>query len=115
MSAFQMEPNNYHHFYLTEDGRVCSTGQHCPGFPRVLYDTLIRLSYDGDALVYCCRLSMAHGMDRCEVSVTIPFNPTEPWSGSIINSEPNTGVEMMTHISRFSRFRIRRTHMAAAP
>jgi hypothetical protein len=29
----------------------------------------------------------------------IPFNPTETWSGSIIGSEPNTGVEMMEHIA----------------
>jgi hypothetical protein len=31
--------------------------------------------------------------------MTIPFDPTEPWSGSIINSEPDTGVEMMAHIA----------------
>jgi hypothetical protein len=42
---------------------------------------------------------MAHGLDRCEVSVMIPFDPMEPWSGSIIGSEPNTGVEMMVHIT----------------
>jgi hypothetical protein len=57
------------------------------------------LGYDGDALVYRCRLSMAHGLDRCEVSVMIPFDLMEPWSGSIIGGEPNTGVEMMAHIA----------------
>jgi hypothetical protein len=36
-----MELNDYPHFDLTEDGRLCSMGQHCPGFPRVLYDALI--------------------------------------------------------------------------
>jgi hypothetical protein len=92
MSAFQMELNDYPHFDLTEDGRLCSTCQHWPGFLRVLYDTLIRLGYDGDAPVYRCRLSTAHSMDQCEVSMTIPFNPTEPWSGSVIDSEPDTGV-----------------------
>jgi hypothetical protein len=51
MSAFQMELNDYPNFYFAEDGRLCSTGQHCPGFPRVLYDILIRLAYDGDTLV----------------------------------------------------------------
>jgi hypothetical protein len=96
MSAFQMELNDYPHFNLAEDGRLCSTGQHCP---RVLYDALIRLGYDGDALVYRCRLSMAHGLDRCEVSMMVRFDPTEPWSGSIIGSEPDTGVEMMAHIA----------------
>jgi hypothetical protein len=34
----------------------------------------------------------------CEVSVTIPFNPSEPSSGSVIGSEPDTGIEMMVHI-----------------
>jgi hypothetical protein len=27
------------------------------------------------------------------------FDPTEPWSGSIIGNEPNTGIEMMSHIA----------------
>jgi hypothetical protein len=78
MSALQMELNDYPHFYLTEDGRLCSTGQHCPGFLRVLYDTLIHLGYDRDAPIYHCRLSMPHGLDRCEVSMMVPFDPTEP-------------------------------------
>jgi hypothetical protein len=99
MSAFQMELNNYPHFDLVEDGRLCSMGQHCLGFPRVLYDALVRLGYDGDAPVYRCRLSMAHGMNQYEVSVPIPFDPTEPWSGSIISSKPDTGVELMAHMA----------------
>jgi hypothetical protein len=94
-----MELNDYPLFDLAEDGRLCSTGQHCPGFSRVLYDALIHLGYDGDASVYRCRLSMAHGLDRCEVSVTIPFDLMEPWSGSVIGSELDTGVEMMAHIT----------------
>jgi hypothetical protein len=76
MSTFQMELNDYPNFDLAEDETLCSTGQHCLGFPRVLYDTLIRLGYDWDASVYRCRLSTAHGMDQCEVSVTKPFDPT---------------------------------------
>jgi hypothetical protein len=52
MSVFQMELNDYPHFYLIEDKRLCSMGQHCMGFSRVLYDPLIRLGYDRDALVY---------------------------------------------------------------
>jgi hypothetical protein len=67
-------------------------GQHCLGFPRVLYDALIHLGYDRDASVYHCQLSMAHGLDRCEVSVIVPFDPMELWSGSIIGSEPNTAL-----------------------
>jgi hypothetical protein len=99
MSVFQMELNDYPHFDLTKDGRLCSMGQHCPGFPRVLYNALICLGYDGDAPVYRCRLSTAHGMDQCEVSTMIPFDPTEPWSGSVISSEPDTGVELMAHVA----------------
>jgi hypothetical protein len=102
MSAFQMELNDYPHFDLAEDGRLCSTGQHCPGFPRLLYDALIRLGNDGDAPVYRCRLSRVHDLDRCEVSMTIPFDPARSWSGSIIDSEPDTGIEMMAHIARTS-------------
>jgi hypothetical protein len=115
MSVFQMELNDYPHFYLVDDGRLCSMGQHCPGFPRVLYDTLIRLGYDGDASVYHCRLSRVHDLDRCEVSMMIPFDPTEPWSGSIIGSEPDTGVEMMAHIALTSLCEDRLTATAALP
>jgi hypothetical protein len=115
MSAFQMELNDYPDFYLTEDGRLCSTGQHCPGFTRVLYDALIRFGYNRDAPVYHCWLSMAHSMDRCEVSVMVPFNPTEPWSGSIVGSEPDTNVEMMVHIALTSLRKDRLTATTALP
>jgi hypothetical protein len=115
MSTFQIEPNNYPHFYLTEDGRLCSTGQHCPGFLRVLYDARIHLGYNRDAPVYHCRLSMAHDLDKCEVSATIPFDPTEPWSGSVIGSKPDTGIEMMAHIALTSLCKDRLTTTAALP
>jgi hypothetical protein len=88
MSAFQMEMNDYPHFYLANDGRLCSTCQHYPGFLRVLYDALIHLGYNGDAPVYRCRLSRVHDLDSCEVSVMIPFNPVEPWSGYVIVVSP---------------------------
>jgi hypothetical protein len=42
---------------------------------------------------------MAHDMDQCVVNVMIPFDPTEPWPGFIIGSEPDTGVELMAHIA----------------
>jgi hypothetical protein len=29
----------------------------------------------------------------------IPFNPAQPWSGSVIGNEPNSGIEMMAHIA----------------
>jgi hypothetical protein len=94
-----MELNDNSHFDLAKDGTLCSTGQYCPGFPRVPYDTLIRLGYDGDTLVYHCQLSTTHGMDQCEVSMTIPFDPMEPWSGSVMGSEPDTGVDLMAHMA----------------
>jgi hypothetical protein len=115
MSAFQMELNDYPHFDLAEDGRLCSMVQHCPGFPRVLYDALIRLDYDGDAPVYRCRLSTTHGMDRCKDSVTIPLDTMEPWLGSIIGSEPDTGVELMAHIALTSLCEDRLTAITALP
>jgi hypothetical protein len=115
MSAFQMEMNNYPYFYLIEDGRLCSMGQHCLGLPRVLYDVLIHLGYDGDAPIYRCQLSTAHSMDQCDVSMTITFDPTEPWSGSVIGSEPGTGVEMMVHIAHTSLCEDRFAALVALP
>jgi hypothetical protein len=47
MSVFQIELNDYPHFDLAKDGRLCSTGQHCPGFPRVLYDAFTVLATTG--------------------------------------------------------------------
>jgi hypothetical protein len=38
-------------------------------------------------------------LDRCKVSVTIPLDPTHPWSGFIVSSEPDTGIEVMAHIA----------------
>jgi hypothetical protein len=110
MSVFQMELNDYTHFILAADGRLCSMGQHCPGFSRMLYDALLHLGYDEDAPIYHCQLSRSHGLDRCEVSMAIPFDPTELWSGSVISSEPNTNVEMMAHITLTS---LCENHLAA--
>jgi hypothetical protein len=64
---------NYPHITITEDGRLCSMGQHHPWFLRVFYDTLLRLGYNGDVPIYHARMSMAHSMGQCEVSVMIPI------------------------------------------
>ncbi len=45
----------------------------------------------------------------------IPFDPMEPWSGSIIGSELDTGVEMMAHIALTSLCEDRLTATAALP
>jgi hypothetical protein len=113
ISVFQTDLDDYPHFFLTKDGRLCFMGQHCLGFPRVLFDALLRLGYNGDAPIYHCRLSMAHGLDKCEVSMMIPFNPTEPWSGSIIDSEPDIAVGMMAHVALTSLCESRLTATAA--
>jgi hypothetical protein len=110
-----MELNDYPHFYIAEDGRLCSMGLHCPGFSRVLYDTLIRLGYDGDASVYSCRLSRVYDMDRCEVSMMMPLDSVHPWTGSVIGSEPDTSVEMMAHITLTSLCEDRLAAIAALP
>jgi hypothetical protein len=86
-----------------------------PPLPKVLYGALIHLGYDGDAPVYRCRLSMAHSLERCEVSVTIPFDPTEPWSRSVIGSKPDTSIEMMAHIALTSLCEDRHATTAALP
>jgi hypothetical protein len=81
------------HFFLAEDGKLCSMGQHCPGLPRVLYNALLRLGYDGEIPIYCCCLSMTNGLDICEISVMIPFNLEDPWMGTVVSSEPETTIE----------------------
>jgi hypothetical protein len=81
----------------------------------VLYDALICLGYNGDTPIYHCRLSVAHGLDRCKVSVTVPFDPMEPWLGSVIDSEPNIGIEMMAHITLTSLCEDRLTATVALP
>jgi hypothetical protein len=81
------------------DERLCSTGQHCLRFPRVLYDALLHLGYDGEVPIYCCRLSMMDGLDICETSVMIPLNPADPWIGIVIGSEPDTTIESMAHVA----------------
>jgi hypothetical protein len=81
----------------------------------LLYDVLIRLGFDGDASVYRCRLSRVHDLNRCEVSVTIPFDPARPCSGSVIDSEPDTGIEMMAHIALTSLCEDYLTATAALP
>jgi hypothetical protein len=113
--CFQINMANYPQLYLTEDVRLCSMGQHYPGFLRVLYDVLLCLAYRGDALIYRCRLSMAHVMDVCEVGMMIPIDPVESWSRSVIGSEPNTIVEMVEHTPLTYLCESRLTATAALP
>jgi hypothetical protein len=72
-----MNMSDYPHITITEDGRLCSTSHHRSGFPRVLYNALLHLGYNEDVPVYRARMSMAHGLDQCDVNVTIPLNTVE--------------------------------------
>jgi hypothetical protein len=65
----------------------------------MLYDALLHLGYNGDVPVYHARMSMAHSMEQCEVSVTIPLNPTEPWMATIIGVELDDTVEQMAQVA----------------
>jgi hypothetical protein len=91
-----MNMDNYPHVTIAEDGSLCSTGQHHPVFPWVLYDALHQLSYNGDVPAYRGRMSMTLGQDKCEVNVVIPLNPTEPWMATFIGLELDETVEQMT-------------------
>jgi hypothetical protein len=107
--------DDYPHIFLIEDGRLCSMGQHCPGFPRVLYDALLRLVYNGDVPIYRCHLCLANGLDVCKASVMIPFDPMEPWTRTIVGTEPNTTVEQTTHVTLTSLCESRLIATAAMP
>jgi hypothetical protein len=94
-----MNMDNNPHITIAEDGSLCSTGQHRPGFPRLLYDALRQLGYNEDAPVYRSRMSMAHSQDKCEVNVVIPLNSTEPWMATIIGVELDETVEQTAQVA----------------
>jgi hypothetical protein len=81
----------------------------------VLYNTLLHLGYNGDVPIYRCYQSMVDGLDICETSVRRPLNPTEPWMGTVIGSEPNTTIEQTAHIAQTSLCESRLAATAAMP
>jgi hypothetical protein len=107
-----MNMDNYPHVTIAVDGRLCSTGQHRPGFLRVLYNALHQLDYNGDAPVYRGRMSMAHDQDKCEVNVVIPLNPTEPWMAIVIRVELDGTVEQTAQVALTSLCESRLTDTA---
>jgi hypothetical protein len=111
--CFQMNMDNYPHVTIAADGSLCSTGQHRPGFPRVLYDALRQLGYDGDAPVYRGRMSMAHGQDKCEVNMVIPLNPMKPWMATVIGVKLDETVEQMAQVTLTSLCETRLVDTAA--
>jgi hypothetical protein len=65
----------------------------------VLYDTILHLRYNGDVPVYRARMSVAHSMEQCEVSVTIALDPMEPWMATIIGIELDDTINEMAHFT----------------
>jgi hypothetical protein len=113
--CFQMNMNDYPHVTIAKDGRWCSMGQHGSGFPRVLYDALLDLGYIADVSVYRARMSMAHSMEKCEVSVTMPLNLIEPWMTSVISVELDDTVKHMAQVTLTSMCGSRLADTAAMP
>jgi hypothetical protein len=110
-----MNMDHYPHVTITEDGSLCSMGQHHPGFLRVLYDALRQLSYSGDAPIYRGRMSMAHGQDKCEVNMVITLNPMEQWMATVIGVELDETVEQTAQVTLTSLCESRLTNTAAMP
>jgi hypothetical protein len=44
-------------------------------------------------------MPMAHGQDKCEVSVVIPLNPTESWMATVIGVELDETVEQTAGVA----------------
>jgi hypothetical protein len=110
-----MNMDNYPHVTITEDGSLCSTGQHHPGFLRMMYEALLHLGHNGDVPVYHGRMSKAHGQDRCEVSVTLPLILTESWGTTVIGVELDETVEQAAHVTLTALCESRLDDTAAMP
>jgi hypothetical protein len=79
----------------------------------VLYDTLLHLGYNVDIPVYRARMSVAHSMEQCKVSVTIPLSLEEPWMATIIGIELDDTVDQMSQVALASLCGSRLTNTAA--
>jgi hypothetical protein len=112
--CFQMVKNNYPHVTIAEDARLCSTGQHHLGFSQVLYDGL-HLGYNGNVPVYRARMSVAHSMEQCEVSMTIPISSEEPWMATVIGVELDDTIDQMAQVALTSLCGSRLADTAALP
>jgi hypothetical protein len=45
------------------------------------------------------RMSMAHSMEQCEVSITMPLNPMESWMAAVIGVELDDPVEQTAQVA----------------
>jgi hypothetical protein len=91
--------DDYGHCTLRENGWFCTTGQHRPGFPRMLLDTLIHVGYDGLIPEYRCRPFQKHDLACCEVQVEISVVPETPWTGMVVWGDMDEAVERMTDLA----------------
>jgi hypothetical protein len=94
-----MDMGKYPHVTIAKDERLCSTSQHRLGFPQVLYDALLHLGYNGDVTIYRACVSMAHSMEQCEVSMTIPIQPEEPWTIIVVGVELDDTINKTAHFT----------------
>jgi hypothetical protein len=127
--CFQINMNNYPRITIAEDGSLCSTGQHRPRFPRMLYDallhlghtllhldhTLLHLDHNGNVPIYRGRMFTTRGQDRCEVSVTIPLSPTKPWGATVIGVELDEIVEQAAYVTLTALYESRLNDTATMP
>jgi hypothetical protein len=58
---------------------------------------------------------MAHGLDQCEVSMTIPLNPVEPWMATVIDVKLDDTIEQTSQVALTSLCASRLTDTAALP
>jgi hypothetical protein len=58
---------------------------------------------------------MAHSMQQCEVSVTIPLNPTKPWMATVIGVEFDGTIEQTAQVTLTSLCGSRLSDTAAMP
>jgi hypothetical protein len=110
-----MDMSKYPHVTIVKDGRMCAMGQHRPGFPRMLYDALLHLRYNGDVLVFCARLSTLHSLEQCKVSMMIPINPEDPWTTTITSIKLYDTVDQTAEVALASLCGSRLVDTAATP
>jgi hypothetical protein len=81
----------------------------------VLYNALLHLAYHRDVSVYRARMSVAHSMEQCEVSVTILINSEDPWMATVINIELDDTVVWTVQVALASLCGSRLANTAATP
>jgi hypothetical protein len=60
-------------------------------------------------------MSMAHGQDKCEVTVVIPLNPMEPWMATVIGVELDETIEQTAQVALTSLCETRLADTAVMP